>query len=382
MSGNCRISPKNTRCDDALDKEAGTRICDSFTTCLPFGGLLAFDGECITFTEPTQAPEDGVYDRFVVQNGCITEARKADLPTYTPPPCTPIPVPCDDTGSGTITISPDVANLLYWDSSSRLVGKLFYENSGDVTLSGNGTAGSPLRISANIAPTITTITSPTPDVLLLANPDTNVFTLAMATISNSVVGVHAGFEIDRYGRVVGYTEPAAGGVTEIRETPGNTVVTGAQGVYIIDLPTLYSTLQKVQAGDQELTIDMQGRVSQIDNKAQAVGDRFSTVISGSWTTNTFSFTSTISGRMRISYKGNIGSITSAVSEGLITLPSDIQLLVDTQTIAAYAVVTDGQYIVGIEALTPNTYLAGDHTMALVSNNNITNPLILDISLCQ
>lgn len=382
MSGNCRISPKNTRCDDALGKEAGTRVCDSFSTCLPFGGSLAFDGECITFTKPTQVPDDGIYDSFVVQNGCITEARKADLPTYTPPPCTPIPAPCYDTGNGTITLSPDAANLLYWDSSSRLMGKLFYENSGEIVISGNGTAGSPLRISANIAPDVTTITSTTPDVLLLNNPDTNVFTLAMAAISNSVVGTHAGFEIDRYGRVVGYTEPAAGGVTEVRGTEGNIEVSGAQGVYIINLPSLHTTEKKVQAGDQELTIDMQGRVSQIDNSAQAVGDRFSTIISGSWTTNSFSFVSTVSGRMRISYKGNIKTTTSAVTEGLVILPSDIQLFVDSQSVSGYAVVTDSQYIIGIEALTPNMYLAGDHTVALVSTDNITSPLILDVSLCQ
>jgi len=382
MSGNCRKFPKNTRCDDDLNKQVGVRVCNDFTACLPFGASLVFDGECLTFTPPKDAPEDGVYDKVLIYNGCIVEARKDDLPTYTPPPCVPVPTPCDETAGNAVVLNPDVANLLYWDSSSRLTGKLFYENSGEISFSGNGTSSSPLRLNANISPTVTSVISTTRDVLLLTNPAINQFVIDMATIDNSQVGVHAGFEIDRYGRVVRYIEPERSGVVEIRGTEGNIEVNTSQGISRIDLPSLYTGVQQLRVGEQVLTIDLQGRISQITESPSSVGNRFSSIISGSWLTNLFSFVSTSSGRMRISYMGNLGSLSSTIDSGLTPLPSDFQLLVDTQSIAAYAVVNDNQQIVGIEAITPNAYLAGDHTVALVLANNITSTVVLDITLCQ
>jgi len=382
MSGFCRVYPKSTRCDEDLNAQAGVRECESFTACLPFGASLVFDGECLTFTSSTAVPDDGVYDKLVIQDGCIVEVRKDDLPVYTPPPCTPVPVPCDDTGSGTVVLNPDVANLLYWDSSSRLTGKLFYENSGDITLSGNGTSSSPLRIDANITPTTISMVSTTTDVLLLTNPATNQFVINMATIDNAQVGTHAGFEIDRYGRVVRYTDPGSSGVADIQGTAGNIEVSNSQGIYRIDLPSLHTGPQQVQAGEQALTIDLQGRVSQIVNNPSSVGNRFSSVISGTWTTNLFSFTSTASGRMRISYKGKVGELTSGSGAGVVPLSSDFQLLVNTQSISAFAVIDENLQIIGIEALTPNAYTAGDHTVALILANSISNVVFLDVDLCQ
>jgi hypothetical protein len=93
---------------------------------------------------------DGIYGRFSVLNGCLTGVLPEAVPVYTPPPCGPSPGPCNETGGGVI-IAPGANNLTSL-VSGRLLTELHAENGANVSITGDGTAASPLKISSTVTP--------------------------------------------------------------------------------------------------------------------------------------------------------------------------------------------------------------------------------------
>lgn len=96
MNTKCRIVPKNNRCTPEVIPPS-LPSCEPFNVCLSFGRALHFNGNCFTVLGDVGIA-DGWYSEFQVINGCIVDARGAEIPVYTPAPCAPAAGPCDDNG--------------------------------------------------------------------------------------------------------------------------------------------------------------------------------------------------------------------------------------------------------------------------------------------
>lgn len=142
---------KDKACESqVLQKAQETFACKSFSVCLPFGGRLWSNGECIQYDEGTPPP-DGVYSRIKIVNGCIVEATKAEIPLYSAPVCAPATTPCGDAEGGLPDPSTLTGNLFSYDPANRPLVKLTVRAGDGVAIHGTGTSSDPLIISANAA---------------------------------------------------------------------------------------------------------------------------------------------------------------------------------------------------------------------------------------
>lgn len=375
----CRKVNKNNNCGNNGEKLDSRRDCDAFSLCLPFGRSLIYDGECLRL-EGGATVADGVYGKFKVVDGCLTEALPDEVPSYTPPPCTPAPTPCGG-GTEAASLTPSADNLLFYDSAGRLMGKLFVENGTGIQISGTGTEGSPLKITGTIEPNDTKITSSTPDALPIEGlgTESRPYDIRHAVSKADPGSSFGGFTVDRYGHIQGYQAPDSPGIITLQGTPGEVEAAVTQGAAVLSLAKKFQNPQSFQAGEQKVEVDLCGRISAITDSPAPVNDRFSNIFTGNRTFIQFVLTTGRSGRLRISYQGDLG--LELAGAGLAPLPAAIGLTLDGMSIAAYAVLSNGR-VAGLEAVSVNAYEAGDHLIAISLPEAVSAPGIMDVSICQ
>lgn len=141
------------QCEQTLQEaiEKGTSATP-WSICLPWGGQLYQDATGIHAQSGTPPP-DGIYDRIVVANGCIIDARKSEAPVYVGSPCAPLPGDCSGSGGGgstgnTCNPSSTPGNLYRCDFSGRPLVTCEIVGGAGVTVTGSGTTADPYIISA------------------------------------------------------------------------------------------------------------------------------------------------------------------------------------------------------------------------------------------
>lgn len=156
------MAEDNTRCRALPQCDKETVLADSsgcvaekdyFSVCLPWDGRIWQDESGVHANKGTPPP-DGVYDRIVIANGCIVNARVADnVPIYTGSPCAPLPGDCSGGGgsgggSGNLcNPSATPGNLYKCDLSGRPLVTVGIEGGAGITVTGTGTTADPFIIS-------------------------------------------------------------------------------------------------------------------------------------------------------------------------------------------------------------------------------------------
>lgn len=203
-------------CEKAIQKADVSSNCPSWSVCLPFGGSLHTEGGCVHYTAPTSVPDDGEYSRIVIANGCIVEAKKAEIPLYTSSPCAPVPVPCD-CGGGSASLpdpSPQAGNLFRYDTAGRPLVKLTVSNGSGISITGDGTASNPLVITNTQTEKDSGHIRTGSSVIKITGTGTSADPITIAHGAGQQ-GTYNGLTFDEYGHLTGYEEAAAKGVTGI-----------------------------------------------------------------------------------------------------------------------------------------------------------------------
>lgn len=213
-------------CDKVLQEGSTSGNCPSWSVCLPFGGNLSTEGGCVHYEPPRSVPPDGEYTKIVIVNGCIVDAKKADIPLYTSSPCAPVPAPCDCAGSGEGSGSlPDpssqAGNLYRYDAAGRPLVRLTVQSGTGVSVTGSGTATDPLII---------TNTQEVKDNNYLRSGSSAIVITGEGTASDPKTITHkeghegtiGGMTFDAFGHLVGYQK--------VEATDGVNAVVGNDGV--------------------------------------------------------------------------------------------------------------------------------------------------------
>lgn len=415
MSDFCRKTVKAAQCDGFLE-QGEPPVCSPWHVCLPFGKSLSYDGQCIRLTEGPVLP-DGEYGIIVVKNGCIVDARPNPTFDYTPPPCTPAAGACGENGStASISLQPGTCNLLQKDTAGRLGAFLVTEEGDGVILTGCGSDASPLRISAKFPeskPTV--IESEDLDGVTVSGAGTNAspYRLGLKEIMANP-GTYGGFSIDAYGRVTEYKQPETTSVTAIVEGPGISVANtagvatisdaasgvqagayllGGYNVYVNSFGKITSATQGINLPEQSfdpytssITVNALGSITAVNPINRLQDGQFGAFFSGAREATLVTFSTALTGRMRIRYKGSLPS--AVVWTGLGELPAPYRVLVDGVNVPAYAQYdqTTGS-ITEIDVLTYGQYGPGEHTVEIAGSPSIeANPNVffdkafLDISI--
>lgn len=385
---NCRQTSKQTVCSGQSDSSGSSEAAhyDSFNLCLPFGASLSYDGTGLKYTEPKNISGTGLVK---VIEGCVTDLVAEEVPIYTPPPCTPAVSPCDDSGSSTsgsgVILSSDSSNLLTWDSSGYLLGALNVRAGSNITITGAGTATDVMVISGSIEPNDTFVTAGTPNLITVTGQGTQASAYNISHVRQaSSPAQSTGLVVDDGGHVVSYEPPTTAGlITSVVGIPGVVDVETTNTVVSVTLPTM-SGLQpippKIVTSDRIFSVDVYGRItgSEMAETGELPYLPFSMILTGARTIMTHQFITKGSAKFRIKYSGNAGSATG---NGLITPPAGWDMTVDLQSVDFYLYVVNGT-VMGAEALTADSYLAGTHLVTLTVPAEINTPGILDIVPCQ
>lgn len=410
----CRRHPVNTVCqpEDVEDKE-NKITCEPLDVCLGAGRRLTYDGYCFS-VRGNVSIEDGWYTEVRYQDGCVVEARQAPLPIYTPPPCAPVPEPCGGSGEGSVTLSPDTCNLSRWDAAGELLTTVNLVAGSGVTISGCGSVNSPAVISAASSDSHTYIVSGSPQQLQITGSGTitDSYILRM-TDSPLAPGTYGGFTTDSFGRIVGYATPESSEIVGIVAGPGLDVnVTGGiatvalnnsgvvEGTYsfggydvqvdatgrMLDIArTIATPAGNYILGDYSITLTDTGSIAAINPVTTLPTASFSRVYLGNRDTMVMQFTTTMPGKFRITYKGNLG-ITLPVAPGIQRYAgSDIVVRINNDAQILYCEGQTGGTGVGYVATTTlilsgAAYQAGTQLLEIELTTAIEDPGIIDIEV--
>jgi hypothetical protein len=359
----------------------------AFDILLPFGVRLKYDGHGLYLT-PGVPPSDGTYGDVVVKDGALLTAKAAPLPVYTPAPCVPSAEPCGDqgsgggsgSGSGAPSLSSDAGNLLTYDASGYLLAKVYVTGA----VSGTGTASNPLSAATGSGGGGTVaLRSDTPTILKLEGAGTasQPWRLSHVAPTNNVSGSHGGLTLDAFGHVTGFvdTGDSAAGIMIIQAVPGTVDVTVERGAAVIGLPFKHSGQFIVNTDDWALTVDIYGRIVSAAPRDNFVSCAWSRVFKGSRTSFAMSLVTTHAGKIRGTYRGDLG-ITASTDQGLTALPSTVTVTVADMSVEAFARL-DGTRVTGLEFVTSEVFAPGTYQIAVTLPAAITAPGILDVTLC-
>lgn len=419
----CRATVKQLNCGSELPNQT-RNIYPAFDICLPLGYALSWDGYGLRLSGSSKVA-DGVYGLVTVQNGCITDLSEQPVCEYTAQPCTPAASGCGDT-AGSATLQPDASNILNYDSSGRLGAQINYEAGSGVSMSGYGTASSPLKISfagssggssssvksGNVALTVTG-TGSADDPYYVSHASTPL-----------EAGTYNGITVDSYGHVTDIEEPATA-VTAVMSN-GTLTVTNNGTVYSIVLPdvgslgtytwggfsTTVDSNGRITAVEQAITvpagtydgryynfsINDLGSVTAIEEHSREAEDIFCMTFTGNRQETKFTFTTGKSAFFKIHYRGRLAAPTTSTS-GWVGLPAPFYVRVNEVAQAALAhnnvvdYVTedkDGNLINNytttydeVYCLTTAYYGAGTYTVELMNNTDdyvFPDTAILEVSL--
>jgi len=151
---------------------------------------------------------DGVYTSLTIKGGCITGVGIREEPAYTPPLCCPS---CGEPGSpgGDVVLSTDNCNLLRSVGGALLV-KPVFSTSGNVTVTGCGTASSPYVLNGPTGGGLSSlcVQNGSPDALTIAGNGTSTDCLIISHKEKSAIDT-PWIKTDVFGHVIQFTPQAA-----------------------------------------------------------------------------------------------------------------------------------------------------------------------------
>lgn len=267
MSDSVCIPRQTAVCEEKTLQQAEQKACEEFSACLPFGGRLHSNGGCIEYDAPSDPPEDGVYGKVIVQNGCIAGVMEDESYQYAAAPCAPVPSPCDCDGEGGgVDISTQAGNLITKDASGALAAILHWTAGDGITITGYGTVANPLKISATGGSGGSGAGVFGEDHITVAYESGNYFVKHDKTGNGTQT--YGTITVDEYGHVTGYNEEAPSGLTGVVSGEGITVDTNPDtGIATI------STAKPLNAaegdwtlGGYNATVDDYGRVTAMSRR--------------------------------------------------------------------------------------------------------------------
>lgn len=402
MTHDCKNPRITATCEDKVIHEATTSgSCQSWETCLPFGGRLYNAGGCVHF-EKGSPPADGVYDKIVIANGCIVGAEKGDIPLYTGSPCAPVPVECGG-GGGLPDPSGQSGNLFAYDASGKPLVRVVISGGDGISVSGNGSASSPYIIalsgagggggktfirSANNAIAVTGAGEQTAPYVL--------------THKKGLEGRFGGMTFDDYGHLVSFTQSSVQtGVAGIIGGAGINVTSDSNGIYTISATggplgitgdylfggwnakfqdsQLVGVTQSINVapgvytfGDYKVTVNKFGSITGITGGGGGGGGGSSGGgVMVHWGGFPFSFTLQSSSQLDITYETN-GLVGTATLHGISAEPivyiDGVQAgtfsYIGIFTIPPSAGSTGTEKAVKCRMVTPTMYSAGSHTITI------------------
>ena len=272
MIHDCHNPRMTAVCEKELESSgtpaaAAPTVCESFSVCLPFGGSLTSDGQCVSYDPPTPPP-DGVYDKIVIANGCIVDAQKADIPLYTAAPCAPVAGDCEGGngggGGGTITPSSQAGNLLTTDAAGRPLVRLNVQSGSGISVRGSGTAADPIVISAGTGGGGLYITSLNSSIKASGN----------GTAASPIKIEHAkglattvgGMQFDSQGHLISYSEPAPGASTVKALVAGDGIdVADNNGIATVSIANPANNLNgQYVFGGYKVDLDLKNRIFRVE----------------------------------------------------------------------------------------------------------------------
>lgn len=148
--------------------EPAPQPCPEWSVCLPWGGSIYTKDGCV-YALQGNPPPDGVYDKIIIADGCITGVQEGDVPLYTGSPCAPLPGDCgisggigspgvsgspssgSNTGGGCNCCTPSVTegNLYACDATGKPLVRCFVQAGDNIVVEGNGTQSNPYIISTS-----------------------------------------------------------------------------------------------------------------------------------------------------------------------------------------------------------------------------------------
>jgi hypothetical protein len=165
----------------------------------------------------------------------------------------------------------------------------------------------------------------------------------------------------------------------IQGVPDTVDVTVERGAAIIGLPIKFQNPFTVATDEWTLSVDLYGRITAATPRDPFVSCAWSRLFKGARTSISMSIATTHSGKIRGTYRGDLG-ITASTDQGLTALPSTVTVSVAGTSVEAFARL-DGTRVTGLEFVTSEAYSPGTYQIEVDLPAAISSPGIMDVSLC-
>lgn len=406
-----RLTPQ---CDEEIQSASEKGICPDWSVCLPFGGRLYAQDGCVRLENGTP-PKDGVYDRVVVENGCITSLEGTTIPYYQAETCAPEPCSCSDSGGGgAVTISPQSGNLSRLDASGALLSTLTVQAGDGIALSGSGSLRDPLVIKSNPSAADLTYVQSGNFGVVVTGAGTRTSPYSISHNTDGYTGTINGMTFDQFGHLTSYNAPST--VNTVNAVIGkgrvDAVTDNSSGVVTLDITDpMYKVDGIYRMGGYDVTLDSKNFITNVQRVVTITeGNRYFGVhrveldetgaltdITDTSASETLTYdhaskrfpadtaedkfiieiSTTRVGNFRIRYKDNQRP-TQTVKDKDGKDTEEIIPIAGTIYVDGTAVTTD---VVGTDELTTLTtarYSIGAHTIQVIGNMNGVGYLDLDI----
>lgn len=271
MSDDAYCVPRHVpTCDQVIEAEQTKAPCPTWRFCLPWGGSLAQNsGGCVEYTSPrlVDIPEDGIYDKIIIADGCIVGVEKAGIPVYQASPCAPVPTDCEGGDGGGINPSPMGCNILRVDANGRPYVCVSIQGENGIDVSGTGTPEDPIIITGNGGGGGERVYVQAGNDGISVTGDGPRANPYRVSHKESAAGIQTamGLSIDRYGHIVGYTDDGNKGLQAILPGEGINVENDPQkGTVTVSLaPVIGITPGEHRVANWVITVDEYGRVTSL-----------------------------------------------------------------------------------------------------------------------
>lgn len=381
-------------CGDSEQKGSAPGFCPDWDACMPFGGRLYSRDGCVRYEASGTAPADGVYDRVVVQDGCIKGVAGQEVASYQPQSCVNTPCQCGGGGgSSSEDISSEAGNLLSRDVSGALLAKLYFGAGEGGSLTGAGTAFDPLVLNVDAQVSQTYVLAGNAGVAVSgAGTQANPYRVSHAEGPGTTMA--GGFVFDRFGHLESYTPPSSAGTVNgvVGRRGVKSETDPATGIATVELEQPPVTARgDYRLGGFDVTVDEYNRVSIVDQAVEiSPGARFMgaqlVTLTDSGTLQDIEDTSAT--RTLVYHKASHRFTgTNSVSMTFTTaLVGSFRISMRCTSLTSAAVTVDGIGITEdvfaadkqVEALTGARYAIGQHTVAVTGT--FEGPGYLDVEI--